>query len=556
MLKKHAASPIDHWRAKDAALHLVVALAFQTDTSTHSSSNIVDHFNIMDIYSAHVAGELIPQSTTQPIILADAIQYVCTFRNQLPPAELLRLLPLLGQHLSNTEVVVQSYAAVCLERILASPGRITRAQLKPILTQLYEALFAVSETALTKIGESYDVWENEHAMKALMRLLVISQDEVVSIVRIVADKICVLLRRACVNPRNPKFNHYLFESLAILVRIGCGVDTHESTTYFETILFPPFETILQMDVVEFAPYVFQILALLLGYRNSLSGGYASLLAPLLHPSLWERRGNVPALTSLLEAYLVADADHIVLNNQLEPMLGVFQKLLASKLSEGCAFELLNYIILHIESTAIDAYIPTIVRLLMTRLQHNQERTNFGHKLLAFLGLYAGKRGGENLANVLENQQAGLLPHLILHVFTPLCKVDIASSLDSKFAAVGATRILCEAPDVLIRQGDTTAWKALAAILFHLLRQLGHQSSGIESCTKIAEDIPDNIISYDTSFSRLHFASKHQGDPFVDIQDVQQFSLSRLQHLATERPYLQPLLVTLQQKCDAASINIK
>mmetsp|Transcript_13898 Transcript_13898/g.41394 ORF Transcript_13898/g.41394 Transcript_13898/m.41394 type:complete len:969 (+) Transcript_13898:177-3083(+) len=553
MLKKYASSPADHWRAKDAALHLVVALAFQTDT--HSSSSIVDHLNVMDIYSAHVAGELIPQSGSRPIILADAIQYVCAFRNQLPPDELIRLLPLLGQHLSNTEVVVQSYAAVCLERILASPGRINKAQLKPILSQLYEALFAVAEAALTQVGESYDVWENEHAMKALMRLLVVSQDEVVSIVRSVADKLCVLLRRTCINPRNPKFNHYLFESLAILVRIGCG--NHESTAHFEKILFPPFEAILQMDVVEFAPYVFQILALLLGYRISLSSGYASLLPPLLHPSLWERRGNVPALTALLEAYLVADAEHIVLNNQLEPLLGVFQKLLASKLSESYAFELLNYIILQVEATAIDAYIPTIIQLLMTRLQHNRGRTSFGHKLLAFFGLFAGKRGGANLANFLENQQAGLLPHLILHVFTPLSSIDIASSMDSKFAAIGATRILCEAPDVLTRQGDTTAWSALAAILFQLLRQLHCKPSGSDSSgTKIADDIPDNLVSYDTSFSKLHFASKQQDDPFIDVQDVQKFSLSHLQQLAIERPYLQPLLVVLQHKCDAASIHVK
>lgn len=61
------------------------------------------------------------------------------------------------------------------------------------------------------------------------------------------------------NPRNPSFNHYVFESVAGLVKHACADDPAQCSN-FEALLFPPFQHILEMDVQEFAPYVFQILS--------------------------------------------------------------------------------------------------------------------------------------------------------------------------------------------------------------------------------------------------------------------------------------------------------
>jgi exportin-2 (importin alpha re-exporter) len=58
-------------------------------------------------------------------------------------------------------------------------------------------------------------------------------------------------------------------------------------------------------------------------------------------------GNVPALVKLLQAYLKSGSSWIVANNQLEPMLGVFQKLVSSKLNDHHAFELLQAIITYV-----------------------------------------------------------------------------------------------------------------------------------------------------------------------------------------------------------------
>jgi exportin-2 (importin alpha re-exporter) len=60
--------------------------------------------------------------------------------------------------------------------------------------------------------------------------------------------------------------------------------------------------------------------------------YMALFPPLLSPVLWERSGNVPALVRLLQAYLQKAHSAIIQGNHLPAILGVFQKLAASKVT--------------------------------------------------------------------------------------------------------------------------------------------------------------------------------------------------------------------------------
>lgn len=98
------------------------------------------------------------------------------------------------------------------------------------------------------------------------------------------------------------------------------------------------------------PYVFQILAQLLESSppDTISENYKSLLGPLLNPTLWETRGNVPACTRLLSLVIPKVSKDIVAANQLEPILGIFQKLLAGKKSELYAFDILDSIVKSLE----------------------------------------------------------------------------------------------------------------------------------------------------------------------------------------------------------------
>ena len=99
------------------------------------------------------------------------------------------------------------------------------------------------------------------------------------------------------NPSNPTFNHYLFETIASLVRYICAA-TPAAVDAFEAMLFPPFQQVLANDIAEFTPYVLQVLAQLLEARTGRSPSYVTLFPPLLMPAMWERPGNIPALVSL------------------------------------------------------------------------------------------------------------------------------------------------------------------------------------------------------------------------------------------------------------------
>lgn len=94
---------------------------------------------------------------------------------------------------------------------------------------------------------------------------------------------------------------------------------------------------------EFIPYVFQLLALLLesNAQAPLPQRYRDLIGPLLTPALWEARGNVPALVRLLQSIMARGASVVTDNNQLTPVLGIFQKLVSSKITESHAFDLLE-----------------------------------------------------------------------------------------------------------------------------------------------------------------------------------------------------------------------
>jgi hypothetical protein len=72
------------------------------------------------------------------------------------------------------------------------------------------------------------------------------------------------------------------------------------------------------ELQEFHPYVFQIFAQLIELRTApLPELYMTIFKPLLAPLFWERPGNVPALTRLLQAYLIKAGPQIAQQGLLE-----------------------------------------------------------------------------------------------------------------------------------------------------------------------------------------------------------------------------------------------
>jgi exportin-2 (importin alpha re-exporter) len=86
------------------------------------------------------------------------------------------------------------------------------------------------------------------------------------------------LLEVCKNPRFAGFNHCLFDAVAALIVTTSG--DANTLTSLEDRLFPCFEHVLQQDVQEFQPYVFQIFALLIVKSSELRPAYVDV-RPLL-----------------------------------------------------------------------------------------------------------------------------------------------------------------------------------------------------------------------------------------------------------------------------------
>jgi len=180
MLQAYAANAEANWRQKDAALHLIVAVSVRAESQQRGVSQTSAQLDVVDIFRQHVLPELQDANAqTRPVLKADAIQFACTFRNQLPPDVLVGLLPLLATHLRSPVHVVHTYAAACLERILtthvdpsvpSSPLKIGRAHLAPLLGPLFEALFGVLDAAGSSAAAEAS-FENERAAASFVSTL-------------------------------------------------------------------------------------------------------------------------------------------------------------------------------------------------------------------------------------------------------------------------------------------------------------------------------------------------------------------------------------------------
>ncbi len=83
--------------------------------------------------------------------------------------------------------------------------------------------------------------------------------DIIPVMPILLQKLTTALEGASKNTCTLHFNHCLFESIAFLIQSVCSKDpTH--VVSFEGLLFPPFQAILQLDISEFTPYIFQPLA--------------------------------------------------------------------------------------------------------------------------------------------------------------------------------------------------------------------------------------------------------------------------------------------------------
>lgn len=382
-----------------------------------------------------------------------------------------------------------------------------RDELNPYLNKLFTGLF------LIVFNTNWN--ENEYVMKCIMRALNVAKDDVTgAVVLVLLEHLSSAFARVAKNPKNPQYNHFLFESIAVLIRAAFTQNASLIET-FEHSLFPPAEEVLKMEIVELTPYVFQVLAQLLEFRPESAGlgrAYTSLYLPLLTPSLWEKKGYIPALTRLLTAYWSKFPND--LNPQLPSILVVFQRLVSSKANEQYAFDLLRNIIMYLPQEAFMPHMKDILRILMMKLQQSKEPEYVGY-ITHFFAIFIGKFGSQAYLDQLNQLKPGLGIMLLEKVWIPRLRTNTPTHLEAKAQIIGLTRLLCETPALLADANGQQIWsQILTCAVSIILSPESHLNS-----LAVEDNDHDAEIGYDFEFSVLHFAVRPAKDPFPDVQDI-------------------------------------
>lgn len=341
-------------------------------------------------------------------------------------------------------MVVHTYAAAAIDKMLImkdSEGKaLFRTQhLAPLAEDLLKNLFAAFELP----GSS----ENEYVMKAVMRSFSGLQEAVVPYLAALLPPLTNKLAQAAKNPTRPHYNHYLFESLSLAIRIVCRANP-AAVASFEQVLFPVFEEILKNDVQEFVPYCFQIMSLMLELHSSgtVPQPYMALFSFLLMPLLWERPTNLHPLVRLLQAFISRGPGQVV--HQVQGLLGVFQKLIASKTNDHEGFYLIQSMIEHLPSESLQSYMKQVFIVLFQRLT-SSKTTKYVKSLLVFFFVYTIKNGGSSLIAMIDSIQPGMFGMVCDSLIVKEGAVQkISGSTEKKIVAVGLTKLLTETQELL------------------------------------------------------------------------------------------------------------
>jgi len=527
LLQEYSKNPATNWIHKDAGMYIVLALSVTVCTRRDGVKEVSKHFDIINFFATQVLPELQVDGKQRQqnlsILKADCLKFVAHFRQLLPQGSYVQIIPLCMNFLSSNEFVIHTYAASSIERLLSvrqnGKPRFSKEQLKPFVESLLISLFQILEKEESK--------ENDYVLKSIMRVCAVAEETVIPYAPVLLQKITQILSAVSRNPRNPSFNHYLFETLACLIRYICKVN-RSMVQEFEKNLFGPFQAMLSMETCpEFGPYVFQIMSQLLELRPDISPAYRAIYPSLLAPALWNTNGNIPAITRLLQAFLMKDSSIALQDSRFGGLLGIFQKLNASIKWDKYGLELLGIIIETIPLSEFGKYLGEMLKLLFSRLQ-KRKTVQFVTSLIVFYSRFVWKHGGDALIQAMDSVQPNIFGMFLNNIWLGNCQ-SISGKYQRKACSLGMINLLCKCPNML-KEPYIGIWVKILKGVVDIF-EAPQTKSKLEDDKDIMEAME---TGFNTSYTPLHFAPAPVYDPIAQVLPKEYLAKS-LSALSSQHP---------------------
>ncbi|KDR74835.1 hypothetical protein GALMADRAFT_249739 [Galerina marginata CBS 339.88] len=537
-LSKYALDKDNNWKAKDSAVYLLTAVATRGSTSQHGVTSTNALVDVVQFFSEHVFSDLdASPGTVNPILQVDAIRFLFTFRNQLTKDQLLSVLPLLARHLRSENYVTYTYAAITIDRVLSikqgNQFLFAQADIQDSALELIDALLSKTEAARTP----EKVAENDHLMKCVMRIIVTARQALIPGHERILGRLVAILGVISKNPSNPLFDQYIFESLSGLMRFVVA-GSRTTLPNFERALFGPFTVILQQDIDQYIPYVFQVLAQMLELHrgDQVPAEYRSLLPFLLTPPMWQQKGSIPGLVRLLKAFLSQDSAQMLEAGQVASVLAVAQqRLVPSKQNDAWGFELLQSVMLNVKPTALHQYLKPVFLSLLTRM-HTSKTDKYVY-LFAKFWLYTMAINVEGtpdyVIKIVEEIQPQLWSQILTNFVIP--QAPKFPHKERKLAVVGITRLLCHST-LMLQEPSIKAWSATYSALGKLFSEPQYldtkpDETGDAAITAI--DFEEQTAGYQAAYSRLAASETAEADPLAYVQNPLQYLQQELEKLTSK-----------------------
>ncbi|KAF9027107.1 Cse1-domain-containing protein [Hymenopellis radicata] len=530
-LKEYGNNRTENWRSKDSAIYLLTAVATKGSTSQHGVTSTNTLVNVIDFFSNHVYADLQSNSgEVHPILQVDAIRFLLTFRNQLTKPQLLSVLPSLIRHIGSANYVCVTYAAITIDRILAIKQN-GQAQFTPV--DVHEFAPDLLNALLTKIESAQSpekVAENDHLMRCVMRVVFTGRESLTPVFEQTLRRLVNILSIISRNPSNPKFDQYIFESISGLIRFIVK-GTPASLATFEAALFGPFTVILQQDIDQYIPYVFQLLAQMLEMHTSnIPTEYQELLTFLLTPAIWAQKGSIPGLVKLLKAYLVRGGNQMAESGHIGSLLGIVQqRLIPSKLNDAWGFELLQSLVQHVKGASLQQFFKNILMFLLNRMQQSKTE-KYAYLFVKFLLFIVAIEVPDGLTedyviSVMEGIQPNLWSAVVTNFIIP--ETSHIPVKDRKLAAIGLTRLLTSSA-YMLQSPNVQSWPILFTTLVTLFREPQYLEGPKEDGHGMTEiDYEEQTAGYQAAYSQLAASSSAPEDPVAYVQDPRQYLVERL-----------------------------